>query len=64
MDKVEHYNWHWFWEYGCADPGNQGPHQMDIARWALNKREYPQTIKCKSYFTRRNSFFISATVFV
>jgi predicted dehydrogenase len=40
-----HYNWHWFWEYGCADIGNQGPHQMDIARWALNKHDYPQTIK-------------------
>ena len=30
-----HYNWHWFWDYGCADLGNQGPHQMDIARWGL-----------------------------
>jgi predicted dehydrogenase len=41
-----HYNWHWFWDYGCADIGNQGPHQMDIARWGLNKEEFPHTIKC------------------
>ncbi|MEJ7617296.1 MAG: Gfo/Idh/MocA family oxidoreductase [Pyrinomonadaceae bacterium] len=41
-----HYNWHWFWDYGCADLGNQGPHQMDIARWGLNKTEYPVRINC------------------
>src|SRR5437867_3953402 len=28
-----HYDWHWFWDYGCGDLGNQGIHQMDIARW-------------------------------
>jgi predicted dehydrogenase len=31
------YNWHWNWAYGNGDIGNQGVHQMDIARWALNK---------------------------
>jgi predicted dehydrogenase len=35
-----HYNWHWFWLYGNGDLGNQGVHQLDIARWFLNKR-YP-----------------------
>jgi predicted dehydrogenase len=28
-----HYNFHWFWDYGNGDIGNQGVHQMDIARW-------------------------------
>lgn len=41
-----HYNWHWFWDYGCSDMGNQGPHQMDIARWGLDKRTYPKKIHC------------------
>lgn len=30
-----HYNWHWFWWYGNGDLGNQGVHQIDIARWGL-----------------------------
>jgi len=31
-----HYNWHWQWDYGNGDMGNQGVHEMDIARWGLN----------------------------
>ncbi len=30
-----HYNWHWFWDTGNGDIGNQGIHEMDIARWGL-----------------------------
>jgi predicted dehydrogenase len=30
-----HYNWHWWWNFGTGDMGNDGVHQMDIARWAL-----------------------------
>jgi len=32
-----HYNWHWFWDTGNGDVGNQGVHEMDKARWALGK---------------------------
>jgi predicted dehydrogenase len=32
-----HYDWHWQWDYGNGDLGNQGIHQMDIARWGLGK---------------------------
>ena len=39
-----HYNWHWFWDYGCGDIGNQGVHEMDTARWGLNKNTLPKKI--------------------
>ncbi|HAD60304.1 MAG TPA: dehydrogenase, partial [Planctomycetaceae bacterium] len=31
-----HYNWHWFWKTGNGDLNNQGTHQLDVARWALD----------------------------
>ena len=37
MRKNLHYDWHWVWNTGNGDIGNQGIHQMDIARWALGK---------------------------
>ncbi len=40
-----HYNWHWYWDYGMPDMGNQGPHQMDIARWGLGQNEAPVKVK-------------------
>jgi predicted dehydrogenase len=42
-----HYNWHWFWDSGNGDTGNQGPHQFDVARWGLNKEDYP--VKVRSF---------------
>ena len=30
-----HYNWHWTWDTGNGDIGNQGVHEMDMARWGL-----------------------------
>lgn len=38
-----HYNWHWFWDYGNGDFGNQGIHELDIARWGLGV-SYPHKI--------------------
>lgn len=35
--KRFHYDWHWFYDYGNGDMGNQGIHQMDVARWYLGE---------------------------
>src|SRR6266853_5449960 len=37
------YNWHWFWDTGNGDIGNQGIHEMDVARWGLGDPEWPKT---------------------
>jgi len=33
-----HYNWHWIWDTGNGDLGNQGVHEIDLARWGLGVR--------------------------
>ena len=38
------YNWHWFWDFGNADTGNQGVHQMDIARWGIPGQAMPNRV--------------------
>jgi predicted dehydrogenase len=42
--KQFHYDWHWFWETGNGDIGNQGAHQMDLARWALSADAVAPTV--------------------
>lgn len=44
-EKRGHYNWHWFWDTGNGDTGNQGPHQFDIARWGLGKKVHPVKVQ-------------------
>ncbi len=43
-EKRGHYNWHWFWDTGNGDTGNQGPHEFDVARWGMNKNEHPVSV--------------------
>jgi len=38
MRKRLHYDWHWVWPTGNGDLGNQGVHQVDIARWVLGEK--------------------------
>jgi len=40
-----HGGWHWLWDYGTGDLGNDGVHQVDIGRWALNLGA-PKAVSC------------------
>lgn len=38
------YNWHWMWDTGNGDLGNQGVHEMDICRWGLGEIGMPKSV--------------------
>jgi predicted dehydrogenase len=42
--NLVHYNWHWFWDFGNGEIGNQGVHQMDVARWAMPDGAAPLSV--------------------
>jgi predicted dehydrogenase len=42
-DNVQPYNWHWFRTYGTGEALNNGTHEVDVCRWALDV-DYPQRI--------------------
>lgn len=39
-----HYDWHWDFNTGNGDMGNQGPHEMDLLRWALGDPNHPKRV--------------------
>ncbi len=39
-----HYDWHWDWNTGNGDIGNQGPHELDLINWALGSETVPRTV--------------------
>ena len=43
-ENLVHYNWHWFWDTGNGDIGNQGVHEMDKARWAIAGATLPKSV--------------------
>ena len=42
--NLVHYNWHWFWDTGNGDVGNQGVHEMDVARWGIKDSTLPTKV--------------------
>ncbi|HTN74079.1 MAG TPA: Gfo/Idh/MocA family oxidoreductase [Pirellulaceae bacterium] len=42
--NLVHYNWHWFWDCGNGDIGNQGVHEIDVARWGIKDATLPTEI--------------------
>jgi len=39
-----HYDWHWQWETGNGEIGNNGPHQLDLIRWLLGENRLPRRV--------------------
>ena len=54
-----HTTWHWWYDFGTGDIGNDGVHDLDIARWGLDVRQHPSTITAigsKYYFDDDQQF--------
>lgn len=45
MRERFHYDWHWDWNTGNGDFGNQGPHELDLMRWILDDPDHPQGVE-------------------
>lgn len=39
-----HYTWHWWHNFGTGDAGNDGVHEIDIARWGLGVESHPSQV--------------------
>lgn len=52
MDIWADYMWHWYWQFGTAESGNNAMHELDIARWALQV-QFPREV---SSFAYKNHF--------
>lgn len=59
-----HYDWHWWYNFGTGDLGNDGTHEMDIARWGLGTHGLPSIASAvggKLYFDDDQQFPDTAT---
>jgi predicted dehydrogenase len=44
QSNLLHGSWRWFFDFGCGDMGNDGVHDIDIARWGLGVETHPSKI--------------------
>ena len=54
-----HYTWHWWYDFGTGDAGNDGVHELDVATWGLNVRTHPSIVTghgTKMYFDDDQQF--------
>ncbi len=42
--NLVHYDWHWFWDFGDGDIGNQGSHQTHAALHAIPGATMPRSV--------------------
>ncbi len=57
--------WRWWHHFGCGDMGNDGVHDIDIARWGLGVETHPSRVAAlggKSYFDDDQQFPDTQTV--
>jgi predicted dehydrogenase len=45
-DNIHPYNWHWLRRYGTGETLNNGTHEVDICRWALDA-DYPVRVSAQ-----------------
>jgi predicted dehydrogenase len=43
-ERLVHYNWHYSWEHGNGEIGNQGVHETDMSLWGLDE-QMPRTVQ-------------------
>ncbi len=41
QSNCHHYTWHWWYDFGTGDAGNDGVHELDIAAWGLDLKSHP-----------------------
>ena len=44
QSNLLHSSWRWFTAFGCGDAGNDGVHDLDLARWGLGVETHPNTM--------------------
>jgi predicted dehydrogenase len=44
QSNLLHSSWRWFLPFGAGDAGNDGVHDIDLARWGLGVNTHPNTI--------------------
>ncbi|HOZ46038.1 MAG TPA: Gfo/Idh/MocA family oxidoreductase [Candidatus Hydrogenedentes bacterium] len=44
QSNCHHYTWHWWYDFGTGDAGNDGVHELDIARWGLGVDGHPHKV--------------------
>jgi predicted dehydrogenase len=42
-DNIHPYNWHWLRRFGTGETLNNGTHEVDVCRWAL-QADFPETV--------------------
>jgi predicted dehydrogenase len=60
-----HYTWHWWYDFGTGDIGNDGVHELDIARWGLGVEGHPSVVTAsggKLFFDDDQQFPDSALI--